>query len=573
MSVHTGAAIDAGWHGSSARRRSVWSAAAASLVVGAVLLVTLGGYLASYRLDLEDYSHVWFSSAPYTPLSQWSTWFTEGYSEYFVNYPEWHGGGYALARPLMNLLVHAQGALPAFLGDARYLIANYLALLGAVAVLVLLLGQLTDLSPAQRMVAGVAFGLSPVWHQALYWPSLGTNAVALFFSLLGMWVLDLRSARPRANRLVLSALFLVLAVMSHETAVIVPFVCVALHAAWACSWRRTLRLWPLLVVPLTLVVERAVMTSSDGVYALEFTAYGLFLRLARVLVAPFVPFDAMPMVLWERPTSLIGAMPLVSVVIANLLIWVMVATAARRRIPSSPGLEVEPRRLLLWLLIAVTVSLVPAVMMRGEPRSMGVSFAVSLLMVGVISRGRQSLRRLVLAVVLVSSVALYAHGVLGTLPSQVDRVTLSGKLFDEAQAAIATEDPDYVVLVNDRAAYYSGMAMLRMAAWPRRDLELIVVSGYEGPPAPGAEFDAVVEDGVLEVRVNLGEGQRVRFDGAEPDFTVPNNGFVYRGLDETDDAWAGRFVATRQIDGKRVLVIGVDPRTGEPIEPMVLVGQ
>ncbi|MBF4510547.1 MAG: hypothetical protein ISP10_08755 [Aeromicrobium sp.] len=573
MSVHIQAAIDAGSHGSSARRGSAWSAVAASVVVGTILLVTLGGYLASYRLDLEDYSHVWFSSAPYTPLSQWSTWFTEGYSDYFVNYPEWHGGGYALARPLMNLLVHAQGALPAVLGEARYLIVNYLALLGAVAVLVLLLGQLTELSPTQRMVAGVAFGLSPVWHQALYWPSLGTNAVALVFSLLGMWVLDLPSARPRANRLALSALFLVLAVMSHETAVIVPFVCVALYVARERSWRPVLRLWPLLSAPLVLAVERALMTTSDGVYALDFTAYGLFLRLVRVLAAPFVPFDAMPMVLWERPASLVGALPLVSVVIANLLIWVMLVAAARRRVSSLSGLEGDPWRSWLWLLIALTVSLVPAVMMRGEPRSMGVSFAVSLLMAGVVSRGRQSLRWLVLVVVLASSVALYAHGVLGTLPSQVDRVTLSGELFDEARAGIAAEEPDYVVLVNDRAAYYSGMAMLRMVAWPRRDLELIVVNGYEGPPAPDAEFDAVVENGVLEVRVNLGEGQRVRFDGAEPDFTVPNNGFVYRGLDETDDAWAGRFVATRQIDGKRALVIGVDPRTGEPIEPMVLVGQ
>ncbi len=530
-----------------------------AVAMASLLWVGLSGYVREFRLDLEDFPLVYHSSPPFVSLRDWTVWFSSGYSEYFNNYPEWYGGGYALARPLMNAALYVQGLAHPLLGDPSYLFLNYLAVIISVPLLMVLLHRLTGLSPAAATVLSVSLGLSPVWHQALFWPSLGTNAIALCLSIAAIAVLFPASqAPPSRSRIVISSLLQVLAVAGHETAIVTPVIC-ALLLMWRQEGRPPIKtLWPLLAPLAYLAVSRVILPPAESVYAFEIDRSAFALRAARLAIGPFIPFEAMHMLLWNPATTLTRTVALTLAVASNLVMYGVLLGAL---------LFARTRRLGLTL-IALGVALVVAVPTNTEPRFMGLSLVLAVLAVLVGTENTPRLRTGLVILLVATNVAQFAYGMTDLGGAQLERVRDSGVAFDHLRESIAEHEPGVVVLVNDRTGHYGARAMLQMAAWPRQDTELIVLNSYGGPPAEGASTSVDAEGDVLRIRVVFGQDQHVRFDGAVPDFSVPTNGFRYRSI-EGASADDGSFEAVTTLDDRTVLVVGTDLGTGAPAQPLV----
>lgn len=433
---------------------------------------------------------------------------------------------------------------------------NYGALLASVPLVMIILRRHTDLSPGMAAVASISIGLSPIWHQALFWPSLGTNVISMCFSLAAIAVLFSKSGHITFRRLFVSGVLQVLAVASHETAIIVPLVCAAMMGPERIR-AELKRLWPF-AMPFVYLFATRLLLPFDGVYAFEGGHPEALLRAVRFVIGPFIPFEAMRMLLWEPAVTLIGNLPLALAITANLAVYVLIIRA----------LFVARTQRLATLLLALVIALVIAIPTNTEPRFMGIALLITMLVVAKTTERAFRLRVSVLSLILVAQAALFIHGVVWTGESQLERVRISGITFDYLRNQIEVLEPDVVVLANDRTGYFGSRAMLQMASWPRENLELVVLNSYGGPPSAEGATDIGVRDGRLHIRVLLGDDQYVRFDGAIPDFSRPNNSFVYHSIEGYGIA-PGSFEAGRQLDGRRVAVLGTDLRTGTPFKPVV----
>lgn len=526
----------------------------APLTVLAVVFVTLRDALTSFRLINEDFALLVNSSRPYFSLSDWHTWFTEGYTSYFLNYPDWPIGGYGFVRPVMNLVFYVQSFVSQLLGDRAYLLAIYVPLAITTGMLVPLFGRYAKVGPTTAGILAITFGLSPVWHEALVWPAIATNTMALTFSVAAILLLQPERGRPSPSRMTAVTACLVFAVASHEAFIFMPLVCGALLYALSSARPRIRELWPL-AVPFAYLGLTRVVLESTGVYALDIGMPEIRGRLVRFTMGPLLPYEAERMIFWEPPATALEAIPVLAAILGNaILVTLIIIMILQRR-----------TRQTLCLVAALAISASAGLLMLGAPRFMGVTLVLALVVafrfVGGHRRAAQLLPALLTAMLLVN-VALFSWGVMRAADDHYSNVVFGGAFFDDARDAVREHDPSVVVLVNDRVGYWASRAMLQAVTWPREDIELVVLNNYSGSPDPAAELHVGVDRGVLNVASILGAEQRLRFDGGIPDFSVANAGFTHRALGTAEpDAPGGAFEASKPLaPGDRVLVIGVDPR-------------
>ncbi|HET6497473.1 MAG TPA: hypothetical protein VFH17_00255 [Coriobacteriia bacterium] len=539
------------------RMRAVGEAAVLLLALGALLGVVARDFLSAYQLHGDDFAPVFHSAAPYFDIAHWYTWFTKGWSEYFLNYEGWPVIGSEFVRPVVNAGLHVAGYATPSLGDAAYLAGNYVALVAAVLLTNTFIRQCAEgVSFPVRAFVSLAVGVSPVWEYALYEASFATNAYALAFSLAALVALDPRRGVPGRLRFPLCVVFQILAVGSHETAIVIPLVCVSLLYALSPERPYVRRLWPLCLPVIYFALTRALVQSVGGVYALvPGSVESVLKRIAAVFVGPIVPFDVM------RLSELVRAESVDAVALAYAL--AIVANIALLGV-AVPAIRATPSRMHLAALIgAVVLARIPAALGRLDPRFLGLGFVVTVVVLLVLTQ-RSGLRRWqmpVVALVFASQFALLASNVYAQRSEVVDHMQRAGAYYSYVRQSVVETDPTTVVLVNDDVAYFSARAMLEMAAWPRQDVRFVVLNSMSGGPDREGSVAIRGPDGVLEVAVSLDGEQRVVFAGATPDFGVRANGFLYAG-DAGDGTDVRAFTATGGIDDGSTLVVGVDPATG-----------
>lgn len=124
-------------------------------------------------------------------------------------------------------------------------VTSLLLHLGCVALLMLLLGRLTGRAFFSA-AAGVLFGLHPVLSEAVHAPGFRADVLCLFFMLASLHCF-LGSGKQAKGKRVAGALFLALALLSKETAVVAPLLLGALMFLFPAAFptERRPRAWAL----------------------------------------------------------------------------------------------------------------------------------------------------------------------------------------------------------------------------------------------------------------------------------------------------------------------------------------
>lgn len=547
----------------SPRSRRILELVGILVVLAALVIPATWPFVSQYRLHGDDFALALYSSAPYFDISDTHTWFSEGYSRYFLNYPGWPMVGTDFVRPVANLGFFVAGIMAPLVGETAYILGNLSALVATVLLANILISRYFDTTRMIRVFVSLAAGLTPAWYPALTEASFSTNAFSRTFGLAALVVLDARKGVPRGWRLWAVVALQLLALGSHETGIAVSFVCIAMLFAFAPS-RPTLRqLLPFGLPLVVLAIERALVTPAGGVYALRAGSLAsVAKRAASLVLGPLIPFDFMSVL-----SAGIGSLSPIATVtyafaaVANTVFVIALLMALKDR-------RFTPR--LAAVLLALGLSRLPGMLGRMDPRFMGLSMVVAIVVYLFVSEGGRARRwqPLIISVVFISQLGLFASDIFVPRFDYAEEMQHAGEFFDLTQRSIAESSPTKVVLANGNIAYFSARAMLQMAAWPERDIEPIVINSYQGEPDPSASIEITAVADELVVSVALGKDQNLFFAGANPDFELPMNGFDY--LNARGDMREERaFVAVGPIDPGSTLVVGVDPRTGEPLPPRI----
>ncbi len=536
------------------------AAGAATLASLAVVLFGLGRFLATFGLYGEDFALLLNSSARTMPDGGAWRWFAGGYSTYFLNYPDWGTSGSAFARPLANATFWLASLMSDQAGDIVFLWANYLSLVAGTFLFVYVIRRYTDASPTLAAVLGFVFGISPVWHAALIRPSMGTNTLALVFSVAALFVLHPERLATQRWRWPLAALMLTLAVCGHETALLaVPAVALTALAVRpaAPDWRSML--W--LAVPVAVfVLLRALMPDAGDVYVSALTLAGFPARFKHALLGMLMPFWILGFLQARRELTLVQTLPYALAIVANLsligtMVWGVLRGRSRRE----------------WLLAAaLALALVPGFIVDWSARFMGLAVVIALIGVVTFTGDTPRFRRVLVGLLVVAQVALFVGWAVALRGDDIEVSAGNARFFAYAREAIASTDARTVVLVDDNVGRGGSLAMLKLAAGGRTDLDLVVLNNYDGAQRdPSAVLRVQRVGGRVVVENRLGTRQTVVFDGATPDFSASSGGFKYRDVSGAQGARNGSFEASGAFAPGSVLVIGADPATGRPLEPRV----
>ena len=270
-----------------------------------------------------------------SPLS----WLTQGYSQFFIAYPEWDHPGTNLLRPLASLLyalVYGLGG-----GQALLLALAYAAHALAVAVVGHAIRQHLGLAPALAALALLVAALSPAWLSipvgyrvapGLQYPIYGAEIWCGLLMLLAFMCL-LRGALSGYVALA------VLAVMMKETALPLPLAALCCTGLW---WqpgqpRRNATTALLLLSPLLLwlFIRLAVFAPTGlGINVLEDGSLKTLLAkpLKAALIWPTTLFRDAPGHLASRPQAegLVPVLPALAALALNLLFWILLVTPLGR---------------------------------------------------------------------------------------------------------------------------------------------------------------------------------------------------------------------------------------------------
>lgn len=521
----------------------------AAVLTALGLAAIYGRYASAFRLTNDDWALVWNSALPYVTPAGTLKWFTEGYSNYFVNYPDWPAAGFPFVRPMANVAYLVQSLFHSSFGDAAYLLAAYVAIIVSAWLTMLAARRYTNMQPPLALALSLAVALSPVWYQGATISNMLTNSLATAFSLAALVALDARKGTPTGRRLVLTIAMLVLAVWSHETAAVMPLVCVALLYGMAPTAPRPKELLPFLAPLGLVVIHQLVLSGGSEYYVFAREDVGAGDRVRDFLPGMLIPFNDQIYSFAPRPLEARLAIPFYVGVVTNVAaIGVLVY-----------GLIARPMRRRIALVAAVVLAAVPSVVMFGLPRFGGFVLAVSLIVITYLTAKAPRLRAGLIGLVLVSHLlhlapwTPYIDTIAQTMPQ-------AGSFYEQLDAAIDQEKPDAIVLVNDNVGDLGALSMLRIAAYPRADIDLTVINGLGGASEPGAAIEVAEQDGVLAIANQLAGRQWIMAHGAQVTPEKPNNGFTYEPLVGAPNS--ASFVARRPLTPGKTLVVGNDPATG-----------
>jgi len=539
-----------------------WSSVA---VLAAAFAASLGRYVLAYRLHGDDFAMVLHSVPQYMGRNGWVKWFTDGYSHYFVNYPDWPHYRTAYVRPLANVSFLLESLLANRMGDSAYLVVGWAAILISAWLTVGLLRKTTAASGPLAALAGIGVGLSPIWHGAMVSASFATNALAWMFAIASLVALDPAKGPPRGWRLAACLFLQACAIASHDTAVVIPLVSVALLIALSPRAPR-LRTLSAYAIPVAWFVAERILLQVSGNADYGLSAMNALGARSLVRIAlGWAMTCAVPssFALWLAVRNALSATAVLALGLAfsaNVGVVAGIMSGLRQRF----GRE-------RWgLLGALAAASIPALARGGTPRFSGLAFIVCMVVYMRLKGGLKPNWRYVavLGLVVFSQVALFSLDIISEASELARERRAAGRFFDSTRAAVQARHPDMLVLVNDRAGWYGAYAMLRLAEWPRSDAKVVVLNNLDGPGGSGASHRVRRRGSRLAVEFKLANGQEAFFAGARPDPVTANGGFQYVGFRPGNGrAFEGLNMIGDMVPGS-TLVVGYDPKTAEPFPPM-----
>ncbi|MHB1793876.1 MAG: hypothetical protein ACYCPO_02820 [Acidobacteriaceae bacterium] len=163
----------------------------------------------------DEFALIVHSAKQFYPSA--SSWFLEGYKNYFIVYPEWTVPYTDFLRPVANISYYLNSLI---FGShwSDYLLLNYAAQSMIVAISVLIAVQRLKLPLKYSMLVGVMCFISPAFGtQELYFPSFAFDLIAAVLVLAGVnWLMQ--------DRLAAAWVCFCIAIFTKETALFAPFI-------------------------------------------------------------------------------------------------------------------------------------------------------------------------------------------------------------------------------------------------------------------------------------------------------------------------------------------------------------
>jgi hypothetical protein len=482
-------------------------------------------------------------------------WFTRGYSGYFDNYPGWTPLATGFVRPVQNVVFWLASLLEPATGYAAYLLINYVAVIALAGIVALIVICYGSARPWVAIIAGVLTALSPAFQSALFTAAMGTNVIAAVLAAASIAALDARRG-VTSQRILACAIFQSLAVLAHETALVMPLVAVALIAYYAPN--RKVVLWPTAVLAapgVVFIIIRLLHGAVSDVYVTQRSALDSLDRLKWFLVHSVLPYD--PPRFYINLTAYPywrTALGVIAVIATEVLVAALILNLVRR------GQSKD-----LWLVVALFAALLPLAFGAVEARFQG--FAVLVALIVFFETTPVGRMRIMLFGVTATIVGLLVIEGLVEGQPRLDTARQNASYYDYLRDSIQGGEPDTVVLVNDKFGHFGACNAPTYAAGPHSSFEVQVVNSLLGDESPDARTEVVINEDYLVIINELGADQRAAFFGNQADFGRPTTAFEYR---ELQDENRGSFVAVGRLQTGRTLVVGFDAKTNDFLAPIVI---
>jgi hypothetical protein len=280
-------------------------------------------------------------------------WFTEGYSKYFVVYPEWNVPRTDFLRPVVNLIVRLNHTL---FGDHYffYFATFYFAQL-LVCVLVVCLARQMGVNKGWLYFIGLLAAINPAfWGEGLYSVAFQFDVWSGLFAILALYLIF----REWYGLAILS---LTLAVFTKEPALYAPVAAVA--AVYLIHRRKLLAVTMLLPLVAWACVWKVVFVGTPGGnYALQGDPKALLIKgsIEGLLRWPTGIFDYHVVRSVFAEHSILAHLPDLLILLINLLLWGLLVTVGAyfaRGVFAARPLSHQDRSILavfIWLVGALS---------------------------------------------------------------------------------------------------------------------------------------------------------------------------------------------------------------------------
>jgi hypothetical protein len=456
-----------------------------SLLILRVLLVPAFVLLATYCFRFSFYqSYFPYGDDPAllnASNGSPTTWFTEGYSKYFVVYPEWNMPRTDFLRPVINLIVRLNHILFAdhyFLYFATFYFAQFL-----VCVLVVSLARQIGVNERWLYLIGLLVAINPAFlGQGIYDVAYHFDIWCGLFAILALYLIF-------REWYWLAILSLTLAVFTKEAVLYAPIAAAAtvylIHrrrlravtmllplAAWACVWRFVF------------------VGTPNGNYALQGDPISLLVKgsIVGIMRWPTGLFDYRVVRSVLVRHSILPNLPDLLILLINLFLWSLLvavgAYIARGVFAAKPLTHQD--RLILAVLIWLGGALSFGILVAYDPRFGGSIYPLEILSCAVIfHRATRPMTRSlsVLAIGLLTGAFLWNARV-GVPPQIFSQISSMRSLMD----SLRRHPADVVYVLNSARADAAPSHIASFAGTPSEKVVILseatgcLKDSQAGPP-------------------------------------------------------------------------------------------
>jgi len=483
-------------------------------VLAACVLVDLP-FIATYAMR-GDTAALMLHSTRFFPADAGS-WLKQGFSDYFINFPEATRPYTGFVRPVVNATIWAESLLARGPNSPVFLFTNYLGHAACAGMVFLAARRIGGLSRRRALLATALFGGTLAALELLHSPAFRADMLAAGFSLAALLSADEWRRGGRGWMLGATWLLLLLALLSKETAVTAPF----LAAGWiviAPGDRPRRSRWAAasaLLLPLVVFALVRAMGPRGAYVSLA----GVRGSVAEVATSAFFPgggaFELLTVARGRAPSPVEAARMLLALALNLAAIGLVVAALLRR-----------DRTAVVLVLAAAAALAVPA-LLAPVPRMLYFGQMFALPLFAHVLPSRRAAGRTLAALALVAGPAWLLASVATEQPALVAANRDSTALQSLLALRMRMPNVRRVYLVSDAVGDYGALALLRVTLLRagRADVAPRVVSSM-------GRFGDESRRGTMALRRRGGELVAEERCGAGCDFSFP-------GLAAGDEARLG----------------------------------
>jgi hypothetical protein len=431
--------------------RDARTAALVALAVLAACVAVNLPFIATYAVR-GDTAALMLHSTRFFPVNA-RDWLSQGFSDYFVNYPEATRPYTGFVRPVVNATLWAESLLAAGPNSPVFLLTGYLGHAACAGMVFLAARRIVGLSPRRAQLAAALFGGTLAALELLHSPAFRADMLAAGFSLAALLAADEWRRGGRGWALLVAWLLLLLALLSKETAVPAPFLVAGWVAAAPGDGPRRRRWAAAVALLLPLAVLALVRAAGpQGAYV---SPSGVRGSVAEVASSVFFPgggaFELLTVLGGREPSAPAAARMLLALAL-NLAAAALVLAALLRR----------DRRAAVLVLMAAAALAIPA-LLAPVPRMLYFGQMFTLPLFAHVLPARRAAARALAALALVAGPAWLLGSVAAAQPGLVAANRESAALQRVLAGALRDPRVRRVYLVGDVVGDYGALALLRVS--------------------------------------------------------------------------------------------------------------